>query len=101
IAGPAIGGFLAVFGRWTVFVATGFELMAAAPVVAWTLKRSAHERIPVASIPLGLLGRSRAGIAVRAVIVLSIGMGLLIGIYDVIWSLYMRTLGASDVVIGL
>src|SRR4029077_1997319 len=46
IFGPAIGGLLAVFGRWTVFVATGFALMAAALVVAWTLKRSAHERIP-------------------------------------------------------
>jgi DHA1 family multidrug resistance protein-like MFS transporter len=101
IAGPAIGGVLAVFGRSSVFLVTGFALLVAALVLALTLKRSMHERIPGTSIPLELLGRSRAGLAVRAVIVLSIGLGLLIGIYDVIWSLYMRTLGASDAVIGL
>ena len=32
---------------------------------------------------------------------MTIGLGLLIGIYDVIWSLYMRTLNASDPVIGV
>ena len=36
-----------------------------------------------------------------AVATLSIGLGLLIGIYDMIWSLYMRTRGASDPVVGL
>ncbi|HYM65810.1 MAG TPA: MFS transporter, partial [Patescibacteria group bacterium] len=32
IAGPAVGGVLAVFGRWTVFAVTGAALLAAAAV---------------------------------------------------------------------
>jgi len=40
-------------------------------------------------------------VAVRGVLLLTVGIGLLSGIYDVIWSLYMRAIGASDVVIGL
>src|SRR5947199_8250451 len=38
IGGPAIGGFLAVFGRWTVFAVTGAALLAAAAVIAVTLR---------------------------------------------------------------
>jgi DHA1 family multidrug resistance protein-like MFS transporter len=48
-----------------------------------------------------VLGRSRGAQAVRAIAVVSIGLGLLIGIYDVIWSLFMRSLNASDPVIGI
>jgi DHA1 family multidrug resistance protein-like MFS transporter len=44
---------------------------------------------------------SRVGVALRAVVTMTIGLGLLIGIYDVVWSLYMRQLGASDFLIGL
>ncbi len=101
IVGPAIGGFLAIFGRWTVFIVTGVALAAAALVVLRTLKPSAHEspiRPPDSSI---IFGDSPAASAVRAVIVLSLGLGLLIGIYDVVWSLYMRSIGASDLIIGL
>jgi MFS transporter, DHA1 family, multidrug resistance protein len=101
IFGPAIGGFLAVFGRWTVFAVTGVALLAAAMVVARTLPRSAHQAPTGAAITPALFGRSRVAVAVRAVVILSIGLGLLIGIYDVVWSLYMRSLGASDPLIGL
>jgi MFS family permease len=101
IFGPAIGGFLAVFGRWTVFAVTGAALVAAALVVARTLPRSTHQAPTGLAIAPALFGRTRVGVAVRAVVVLSIGLGLLIGIYDVVWSLYMRSLGASDPVIGL
>ena len=101
IGGPAIGGFLAVFGRWTVFVVTGVALLASAVVIAAALRGSmkpAHvERGPRPQI----FGRSRASAVLRGVVILSIGLGLLIGLYDVIWSLYMRTLGASDPLIGL
>ncbi len=101
IGGPAIGGFLAVFGRWTVFVVTGVALLASAAVVFATVRGTstpAHaEHVPAPQI----LGRSRVSSALRAVVMLSIGLGLLIGLYDVVWSLYMRTLGASDPVIGL
>jgi len=101
IAGPAIGGLLAVFGRWTVFAVTGAALLGAAAVILFAVKKSSR---PVASgmgIARSLMQRSRAGTALRAVVIMTLGIGLLIGIYDVIWSLYMRSLGASDFVIGL
>ncbi len=101
ISGPAIGGLLAVFGRWTVFAVTGAALLAAALVVVLTLPRSERSSGVPAPVMPGLFGRSRAAAAIRAVAILSIGLGLLIGIYDVVWSLFMRTLGASDPVIGL
>ncbi len=101
IAGPAIGGLLAVFGRWTVFATTGAALLVAAAVVAVTLRWSVHKAAVPTSIGLNLFGRSRTESAVRAIAVVSIGLGLLIGIYDVIWSLFMRSLHASDPVIGI
>lgn len=100
IGGPAIGGLLAVSGRSTVFAVTGGALFLAAIVVGFTLRRSVHAPAGPLTLGLDLFGRSRAAGAVRAVAILSIGLGLLIGIYDVIWSLYMRQLGASDPVIG-
>jgi MFS family permease len=100
IGGPAIGGLLAVSGRSTVFAVTGAALFLSAIVVGVTLRRSVHAPAAPAGIGLDLFGRSRAAAGVRAVAILSIGLGLLIGIYDVIWSLYMRQLGASDPVIG-
>lgn len=102
IAGPAIGGLLAVFGRGAVFVTTGAALLVAAAVVAVTLRWSVHKAAGPTSIGgLNIFGRSRTESAVRTVAVMSIGLGLLIGIYDVIWSLYMRSLHASDPVIGV
>src|SRR6202171_5223667 len=101
IVGPAIGGLLAVFGRWTVFAVTGGALAGAALVAALTLPRSARRPRADVSIARVFVRSTRVGVALRAVVTMTIGLGLLIGIYDVIWSLYMRQLGASDVLIGL
>jgi len=102
IAGPAIGGLLAVFGRSAVFIATGVALLIAALVIAVTLRWSVRKVAAATGIGgLNLFGRTRMESAVRTVAVISIGLGLLIGIYDVIWSLYMRSIGASDFIIGL
>jgi MFS transporter, DHA1 family, multidrug resistance protein len=101
IAGPAIGGLLAVFGRWTVFAATGTALLAAALVVTIAVPRSTKAINSGAGIARVLVQGTRAGTALRAVVLMTIGVGLLIGIYDVVWSLFMRSLGASDFVIGL
>jgi DHA1 family multidrug resistance protein-like MFS transporter len=101
IVGPAIGGLLAVFGRWTVFAVTGGALAGAALVAALTLPKSVrHPRADV-SIARVFVRSTRVGVALRAVATMTIGLGLLIGIYDVVWSLYMRQLGASDFLIGL
>src|SRR5437764_2203760 len=40
IGGPAIGGFLALFGRWTVFAVTRAARLGAAAVIAVTLRTS-------------------------------------------------------------
>ena len=101
ISGPAIGGLLAVFGRWTVFAVTGAALLAAALVVVLTLPRSVRASAEATPPAPRFFGSSRMATAIRSVAILSVGLGLLIGIYDVVWSLYMRTLGASDPVIGI
>jgi DHA1 family multidrug resistance protein-like MFS transporter len=101
IVGPALGGLLAVFGRWTVFAVTGTALAGAALVAALTLPSSIRRARAKVSMARVLVGSPRAGVALRAVVTMTIGLGLLIGIYDVIWSLYMRELGASDLVIGV
>lgn len=101
IVGPAIGGLLAVFGRWTVFAVTGGALAGAALVAALTLPKSVRRPRSEVSIARVFVRSTRVGVALRAVVTMTIGLGLLIGIYDVVWSLYMRQLGASDFVIGL
>jgi len=101
IAGPALGGLLAVFGRWTVFVVTGVALLGAAGVIQVAVRRTSTSVNSGVGIARVLLQSSRGGSALRAVVVMTVGIGLLIGIYDVIWSLYMRSIGAGDFVIGL
>jgi MFS family permease len=101
IVGPAIGGLLAVFGRWTVFAVTGSALAVAALVAAFALPRSVRRQPAEVGIGRILVQSTRVGTALRAMATLAVGLGVLIGIYDVIWSLYMRALGASDFVIGL
>jgi MFS family permease len=101
ISGPALGGLLAVFGRWTVFAVTGAALLGAALVIQLALKRSSGPISTGAGISRVLFQRTRSGTALRAVVVMTVGTGLLIGIYDVVWSLYMRSIGASDFLIGL
>jgi MFS transporter, DHA1 family, multidrug resistance protein len=101
IVGPAIGGLLAVFGRWTVFAVTGGALAAAALVAALALARTVRRAPAEVGIGRIFVRSTRVGVALRAMATLAIGLGLLIGIYDVIWSLYMRALGANDFVIGL
>ena len=101
IAGPAVGGLLAVFGRWTVFVVTGIALLGAAAVIQVAVQRTSASVNTGAGIARVLLQSNRAGSALRSVVVMTVGIGLLIGIYDVIWSLYMRSLGAGDFIIGL
>jgi MFS family permease len=101
IVGPAIGGLLAVFGRWTVFAATAAALAVAAVVAAIALGPTVRRTAGQLGTALPSLRSERGGVALRAVLLLTVGIGLLIGIYDVIWSLFMRAIGASDLVIGL
>ena len=103
IVGPALGGVLAVFGRATVFEATGLALLLAALVVALALGRQRDWiTIEPTSGPLILGDRLRAGAAaVRGLVMLSMGIGFLYGVYNVVWSLFMKSIGATDWEVGL
>jgi MFS family permease len=103
IFGPALGGVLAVFGRVTVFEATGLAMLIAAVVVAFALD---PRRLPLA--PALRVGPApsrevlRAGVAaVRGMVMVSIGIGFLYGVYNVVWSLFMKAIGATDWEVGL
>ncbi len=101
IVGPALGGVLAVFGRRTVFDVTGLALLLAAVVVALALE--SHQAPAASAAPrIQTPAVLRAGAAaVRGVAMLSMGIGFIYGVYNVVWSLYMKVLGASDWVVGL
>ena len=84
-----------------MFVVTGVALLGAALIIQLAVKRTSRPVNAGAGIARVLFQRTRAATALRAVVVMTVGIGLLIGIYDVVWSLYMRSIGASDFVIGL
>ncbi len=103
IVGPALGGVLAVFGRATVFELTGLALLLAAVVLAFA---GGGRRVPDGSGMAAVRGMTsealRAGAAaVRGLALLSMGIGLLYGIYNVTWSLFMKSIGATDWQVGL
>ncbi|HEY8737338.1 MAG TPA: MFS transporter [Candidatus Dormibacteraeota bacterium] len=103
IVGPALGGVLAVFGRRTVFEVTGLAMLVAAVVVAFALQS------PQLGRGRGLLDRPiqsaavlRAGsAAIRGLAMLSLGIGFVYGVYNVVWSLFMKAIGATDWQVGL
>lgn len=103
IVGPALGGLLAVFGRRTVFEVTGLAMLLAAFVVALTLSsgvlrnKSAGTEKPIQ--PAAVLRAGSA--AVRGLAMLSLGIGFVYGVYNVIWSLFMKAIGATDWQVGL
>jgi MFS family permease len=102
VAGPALGGGLAVFGRWTVFVLTAVTLALAALVAGVALNAAARSGRLEVPAPLSLRAlRPGPAAALRGILILTAGVSLMIGSYDVVWSLFMRSIGASDFLIGL
>ncbi|HKV31169.1 MAG TPA: MFS transporter [Candidatus Dormibacteraeota bacterium] len=103
IVGPALGGVLAVFGRAIVFEATGLAVLLAAAVVAIGLgRRRGSIMVEPISGPRILGDRLRPGAAaVRGLLMLSMGIGFLYGVYNVVWSLFMKSIGATDWEVGL
>lgn len=102
IFGPALGGVLAVFGRSLVFEVTGLAMLLAAVVVAFALDvrhRPGAIANPAEQSSAAATGRGLA--AVRGVAMLSIGIGFLYGVYNVVWSLFMKAIGATDWEVGL
>jgi DHA1 family multidrug resistance protein-like MFS transporter len=87
-----------------VFEATGLAMLLAAVVVAVALDprrlpRMTSERT-IGSPPASEM--LRAGVAaVRGLVLVSIGIGFLYGVYNVVWSLFMKSIGATDWEVGL
>lgn len=103
IVGPALGGVLAVFGRRTVFEVTGLAMLLAAVVVALALQspRLARGQAGVGQ-PIQSAAVLRAGsAAIRGLAMLSLGIGFVYGVYNVVWSLFMKAIGATDWQVGL
>ena len=100
IFGPAMGGLLAVFGRSVVFEVTALAIVLAAAVAGTAV----GVRRGSVVLPPDHLERARHPIAlpaVRGILLVMFGIGFLIGIYDVTWSLFMKVIGASDWMVGL
>jgi MFS family permease len=90
IFGPALGGILAV--------------LLAAAVVAFALdpRRLPPMTSPRTVGPAPSTETLRAGVAaVRGLVLVSIGIGFLYGVYNVVWSLFMKSIGATDWEVGL
>jgi MFS family permease len=103
IFGPALGGVLAVFGRAVVFEVTGLAILLAAIVLLFALDvRRAAVTSPSLTGPVVASGTRLASVAaVRGLVMLSVGIGFLYGVYNVVWSLFMKTIGATDWEVGL
>ncbi|TMC29619.1 MAG: MFS transporter [Chloroflexi bacterium] len=103
IFGPALGGVLAVFGRAIVFEFTGIAVLLAAVVVAFALDA---RRGPISAPAMAMRvihddARRAGAAAMRGVVMLAFSIGLVYGVYNVIWSLLMKTIGATDWQVGL
>ncbi|HVH65337.1 MAG TPA: MFS transporter [Candidatus Acidoferrum sp.] len=102
IVGPALGGVLAVFGRAVVFEVTALAMLLAALVLGLTLNVQARRSaIPEPEPPLTVGPLLLANAAIRGVAMVSMGIGFLYGLYGVVWSLFMKSIGASDWEVGL
>jgi len=103
IFGPALGGVLAVFGRAVVFEVTGLAMLLAAIVLVFALDvRRQAMTSPSLAGPVAASGTRLASVAaVRGLVMLSVGIGFLYGVYNVVWSLFMKTIGATDWEVGL
>ncbi|MGO9963027.1 MAG: MFS transporter [Acidimicrobiales bacterium] len=95
--GPLVGGAVGLAGmRWLFVAAALASLLACVPVlvaVPKTAPRRAH--VPAAKV---VLWRDRS---VLGVVMGYAGAGLVIGVYDVCWSLLLHLRGASGLQIGL
>ena len=103
IFGPALGGILAVFGRAAVFEVMGLAMLLAALVLAFSLnaRRLSASLPPAASMAVPAGARAAGAAAVRGIVMVSIGIGFLYGVYNVVWSLFMKSIGATDWEVGL
>jgi len=96
--GPFIGGFAGVAGmHWVFLVAAGAALIAIAPIV-WFLPKRPPAAEPEDSAPRLQLWRNRS---LLGVVTAFVTVGLVVGVYEVCWSLLLARKGATAWEIGL
>jgi DHA1 family multidrug resistance protein-like MFS transporter len=109
MVGPAVGGLAAAAAGdpTVVFWVCGIALLVSAVLVAWRLPERAriggHEPAPVVAGEPGP-GNAPSSIMNRlffVAVVLNVAAFLAGGTYEVVWSLYLTSLGASIAVIGV
>ena len=97
--GPFIGGFAGVAGmRWVFLVAAAGSLIAIVPIVSYLPKRPPAAAGREASAPRLQLWRNRSLLGVMTAFVT---VGLVVGVYEVCWSLLLAWKGATAWEIGL
>lgn len=109
LLGPALGGIAAaVTGQPTVvFWIAGVTLVLSAVLVAWRVPERPHVRaeVPAGDVPAEAEASSRPKRLLNLLLVsamaFTVGLYFAGGSYEVIWSLYMTSLGASLDQIGL
>ena len=99
IVGPLIGSTLFAISVGLTFVASAAVALVAGAILAFTMtRRRAVAAHPAAAHARVAIWRNRA---VLGILVASMALGLLIGMYDTLWSLLMHARHASDFEIGL
>jgi MFS family permease len=99
IAGPLIGSTLFTISVALTFLASALVALVVGVIIAWTLPRRGAIAAQRSARHLGAaVFRNRA---VLGILVASAALGLLIGMYDTLWSLLMHARHASDFEIGL
>jgi DHA1 family multidrug resistance protein-like MFS transporter len=95
--GPLVGGAVGLSGmRWLFVAAALASLLACVPVLV-AVPKTVRRHAPVIA-PRVVLWRDRS---VLGVVMGYAGAGLVIGVYDVCWSLLLHLRGASGLQIGL
>jgi DHA1 family multidrug resistance protein-like MFS transporter len=99
IVGPLIGSTLFAISVGLTFLASAAVALIVAAIIAATLPNKSLSTAHSASVRLGsAIWRNRA---ILGILVSSAALGLLIGMYDTVWSLLMHARHASDFEIGL
>ena len=99
IVGPLIGATLFTLSVALTFLASALVALAVGVIIAATLPGRAA--VVAARVPLRLGAAVWRNRAVLGILLASAALGLLIGMYDTLWSLLMHARHATDFEIGL
>lgn len=101
VAGPLLGGLAAAAGGLAATFVVGSLLSLAGFWLALTLPAAGRPAVPRAHSPRPGPGLHHLAARVWPLLLLNFGWMGLIGMYDTVWSVFLRALGASLALIGL